>query len=166
MEIFDPNNQEIVGYFRSKFLTIPKKYWLTDPDDKPIIGIEKHILTFMTKFDFYEAGLGGIEEDFTTNPFLGTLEKKFSLFTSEYDYVSPSGDIRYKVYGNFLGREFTVQQNENVVAKISHKFWTWRNTYGMQIDRNIADLEAMILLTIVVVLDFIADQQQHNAAMM
>lgn len=159
MEILDPNSQEILGYFKSKFLTLPKKYWLTYPDDSPIIGIEKQMLSFMTKFNFFESGPN---ETLSSNRHLGTLEKKFS-FRPKYYFITPNGGILYEIHGNFWERDFSVLQNGNVVAEISRKFWTWTDTYGIRIDPNKSDLETMILLTIVVVLDYIVDQQRNNS---
>ena len=158
MEILNPLSQEILGYFHSKFFSLPKKYWLTTAENQAIIGIEKHVLTFMTKFDFYEAGPA---ENLSMNSYLGTLEKKFSLLP-KYNFLSLDGGILYEVSGDFCGRNFTVLQNGHVVAEISRKFWTWTDTYGIRIDPTKSDLQAMILLTIVVVLDYIVDQQRRN----
>ncbi|MHA1612425.1 MAG: LURP-one-related/scramblase family protein [Promethearchaeota archaeon] len=160
MEIMDPSSQAILGYFKSKFFTLPKKYWLTYPDDRPLIGIEKQIFTFLPKFDFFEAQPN---ENLSSNRLLGTLEKKFSFFTPKYYFKAPNGAIMYEIQGNLWERSFQVFQQGRIVAEISKKFWSWSDTYGIRIDPNRNDQEAMVLLTMVVVLDYIADQQkQHN----
>ena len=133
MEILDPRSQAILGYFHSKFLTLPKKYWLTFPNDLPIIGIEKQLLSFMTKFNFYEASPS---ETLSMNTHLGTLEKKFS-FMPKYYFKSPNGEILYELHGSFLERSFEVVQNGRIVAEISKKFWSWTDTYGIRIDPNV-----------------------------
>ncbi len=160
MEILDPRSQTLLGYFRSKFLTLPKKYWLTHPNDQPIIGIEKQMLTFMPKFDFYEAVP---HETLSQNSHLGTLEKKFNFFTPKYYFKAPNGAIIYEIQGNLWERSFQVIQNGRIVAEISRKFWSWTDTYGIRIDPSKNDQEAMILLTMVVVLDYIADQQKQHS---
>lgn len=159
MEILDPRSQAILGYFRSKFFTLPKKYWLTHPDDDPIIGIEKRMLTFMPKFNFFEAGP---EETLSMNRPLGTLEKKFSFFTPKYHFVGPNGAILYEIQGNFWEHHFQVIEQGQIVAEISKKFWSWTDTYGVRIEPSKNDQEAMILLTVVVVLDYIADQRRNS----
>ena len=159
MEILDPSSQTILGYFRSKFFTLPKKYWLTHPDEDPIIGIEKRMLTFMPKFNFFEAGP---QETLSMNRPLGTLEKKFSFFTPKYHYIAPNGTLIYEIQGNFWERNFQVIEQGRIVAEISKKFWSWTDTYGIRINPEKNDQEAMILLTMVVVLDYIADQQRSS----
>ena len=159
MEILDPRSQALLGHFRSKFFTLPKKYWLTHPDDDPIIGIERRMFTLMTKFAFFEAGP---QENLSMNRPLGTLEKKFSFFTPKYHFVAPNGTIKYQIQGNFWEHSFQVLEQGRIVAEISKKFWTWTDTYGVRIDPGKNDQEAMTLLTMVVVLDYIADQQRSN----
>jgi len=159
MEIMDPRSQTVLGYFQSKFFTLPKKYWLTHRDEQPIIGIEKRMFTFMTKFNFFE-----VEpyEKLSMNRLLGTLEKKISFFTPKYYFKSPNGHVIYEILGNFWQRSFQVIEQGRIVAEISKKFWSWTDTYGIRIDPGKNDQEAMILLTMVVVLDYIADQQKNH----
>ena len=159
MEILDPHSQSVLGYFQSKFFTLPKKYWLMHPDEQPIIGIEKIMFSFMTKFNFFEAGP---HETLSMNRLLGTLEKKFSLFKPKYFFKAPNGSVIYQIQGNFWERSFQVIEQGRIVAEISRKFWSWTDTYGIRIDPGKNDHEAMILLTMVVVLDYIADQRKNN----
>ena len=159
MEILDPYSQTILGYFRSKFFTIPKKYWLTHTNDQPIIGIEKRMGTIMTKFNFYEAGS---KEYLSLNPLLGTLEKKLSFFTPKYDFKAPNGSVIYQIRGNIWATSFQVTQQGKIVAKIFRKIWNITDTYRVRIYPRINDQEAMILLTMVVVLDYIADRRRRS----
>ena len=159
MEILDPHSQSVLGYFQSKFFTLPKKYWLMHRDEQPIIGIERIMFTFMTKFNFFEAGP---HETLSMNRLLGTLEKKFSFFTPKYNFKAPNRAIVYEIEGNLWERNFRVFEHGRIVAEISKKFWSWTDTYGIRIDQGKDDQEAMILLTMVAVLDYIADQQKSN----
>jgi len=159
MEIMDPRSQTVLGYFHSKFFTLPKKYWLTHADEQPIIGIERRMFTLMTKFNFFEAGP---QETLSMNRLLGSLEKQFNFFTPKYYFKTPNGNVIYEIQGNFWERNFQVIHNGMIVAEISKKFWSWTDTYGIRIEPEINDEEAMIILTMVVVLDYIADQRRNH----
>ena len=85
------------------------------------------------------------------------IKKEFSLLRPKFKIDSNFG--QYSVEGNFLGYDFKIMKNGNVVAYVSKKFFAIRDSYGVDIADNENDL---LILALVIIIDQVIHDDNHN----
>ncbi|CAF0808469.1 unnamed protein product [Didymodactylos carnosus] len=120
-----------------KKLGLGKHLKLTDvSSNRELYGI-KHILNPL--------GLATYEIT-QNNKTIASVKRKFAL-TKKFSVKSPTG--AYKIDGNFRSREFNIKKGKQLVARISKKFFTLSDKYGVEIQAG-EDPAFICALTIVI----------------
>ncbi len=130
-DVYDEN--ENVKYFvEAKFATLRHQLCVHNRSKKIIGIIHQKMLSFRPAFEI-EAG----------GKILGTIKKKFSLLTPEYD-------IDYKgwhVEGMDLGRGYYVFNESDIVIKITKEPFHWGDTYVLDFNDPADELDGLLLVT-------------------
>ncbi|TAA72429.1 LURP-one-related/scramblase family protein [Planococcus salinarum] len=133
-------------YIEGSFLQIPKTFTIMDPARREIALITKKTFSFLPKF-FVE--VDGREEL--------TIKKKFSFFKARYTIDSAGVEVR----GNWWDMNFEVLQHGNVVGSVSKQWFTWGDSYEMQIlDESMEHL----IIALVVAIDCVKADEAAAAA--
>ncbi|MDR3262855.1 MAG: LURP-one-related family protein [Clostridiales bacterium] len=119
---FFDENQNVVYSAKGSFFQIPKSFTLFK-DDEPVFKIERKIFSFMPQFRFFSLPSGADA---------GYIRGKFSLHKN-FDIFTPEGD--FKIEGSLLGYTFKITDTVgNVLTDVSKQYFTWGDTYKIQID--------------------------------
>ncbi|MFJ5771955.1 LURP-one-related/scramblase family protein [Psychrobacillus sp. NPDC093180] len=142
------DQQERDVYFvEGSFMQIPKTFSIMDTTREEIALITKRVFSFLPKF-FVE--VNGRE--------VLTIKKEFSFFKARYT-IDAAG---VEVHGNWWDMDFQVLQHGKVVGKVSKEWFTWGDSYQVQILDE--EMEGVII-AIVVAIDCVkADQAAASSA--
>ncbi|MDI2586416.1 LURP-one-related family protein [Psychrobacillus sp. NEAU-3TGS] len=142
------DQQERDVYFvEGSFMQIPKTFSIMDTTREEIALITKKVFSFLPQF-FVE--VNGRE--------VLTIKKEFSFFKARYT-IDAAG---VEVHGNWWDMDFQVLQHGKVVGKVSKEWFTWGDSYQVQILDE--EMEGVII-AIVVAIDCVkADQAAASSA--
>ena len=125
---------EIKYTAEGEIFTLGKKLHIKDMNGREVIFIKQRLLTFLPKYEI------SINEGAPVE-----IVKNFTLL--KHTYTIPEWDITIK--GDFFAHEYEVIRNGDEIAHLSKEWFTWGDTYAI----NIADArdELMALASILVV---------------
>lgn len=86
-------------------------------------------------------------------------KKLFTLFRSKFT-VDVTGPDELKVDGNFFDQEYVFTRNGRQVAQVSKKWFSWTDTYGVDVDP--AEDDVLILACVIVIAQVCRDS--HRAS--
>ena len=131
--IYDENG-EIKYTAEGEIFTLGKKLHIKDLNGREVIFIKQRLLTFLPKYEISINEAAPVE-----------IVKNFNLL--KHAYTIPEWDITIK--GDFFAHEYEVIRNDTEIAHLSKEWFTWGDTYAI----NIADArdELMALASILVV---------------
>jgi uncharacterized protein YxjI len=130
---------------RSQILSFGKKLRIFDLLDNELCYIEQKLFKFMPEYDIYIAG-----------EHIANIKKKFAFFKHDFTITSSFGN--YDVEGDFWAHEFEILKDNNLVARISKQFFSFTDTYGVDID----DAQDQISnLAIAIVVDMVCHDDEH-----
>lgn len=121
---------------RSQILSFGNKLRIFDLMDNEICYIEQKLFRFMPEYDIYMYGRH------TAN-----VKKKFAFFKNDFVIESPGNN--YYVQGDIWAHEFRIFNGNSLVATISKAFFSFTDTYGVDIDDS-QDQVAILALAIVI----------------
>ena len=81
--------------------------------------------------------------------------KEWTWFNKKFTLDVP-GPNDYTIQGSFWDHEFTFERAGRIVATVSKKYWSWTDTYGVDIQDG--EDEESILATCIVI-DLVLDDQ-------
>ncbi len=136
------DQQERDVYFvEGSFLQIPKTFSIMNTGRDEVALITKKVFSFLPKF-FVE--VNGRE--------VLTIKKEFSFLKARYT-IDAAG---IEVQGNWWDMNFQVYQHGEVVGKVSKEWFTWGDSYKVQVMKE--EMET-IMIALVVAIDCVkADQ--------
>ncbi len=125
---------EIKYTAEGEIFSFGKRLHIKDTSDREVIFIKQRLLTFLPKFEISVFEKPPVE-----------IVKNFTFF--KHEYTIPAWDITIK--GDFFAHEYEVLRNGIEIAHLSKEWFTWGDTYAI----NIADPrdELMALAAILVV---------------
>jgi uncharacterized protein YxjI len=121
---------------RSQLLSIGKKLRIYDLRDNEICYIEQRLFKFMPEYDIY---IGG---QHTAN-----VKKKFALFKNDFEITGVNA--QYYVDGDFWAHEFRIFKDGRMIADISKQFFSFTDTYGVDIDDSQDQVSGLALAIVV-----------------
>jgi uncharacterized protein YxjI len=136
-----------VYYVEGSFMQIPKSFSIMDTSRNEVALITKKIFSFLPKF-FVE--VNGRE--------VLTIKKEFSFFKARY--TIDAADI--EVHGNWWDMNFQVLQHGEVIAKVNKEWFTWGDSYKVQILNE--EMEAIIIAFVVAIDCVKADEAAASSA--
>jgi len=135
-------------YIKGKVLSLGDKLRLYSINDEELIYIEQKLFKFLPEFNLYSGGKN-----------IAKVKKEFTFFKPRFNIESDLGS--YRVEGDFLSHEFTIIKNDSVVVNVSKRWFSFSDTYGVEID----DSENQaFMLALVIVIDQVLhdDKNGHN----
>ncbi len=131
-----------------KALTIRDKLSFQDLHGKELAFIQQKLLSWGPKYEIYRSG-----------SLAATVEKKlFTLFNCKF-VVDVPGPNDLEARGNFLDHEYEFHRGGLVVAKCSKKWFSWSDTYGIDVGPGEDDI---LILASSVVIDMVCHQEGKN----
>ena len=125
------------SYFvRGKVLSIGNKLFLEDMQGNELLYIEQKIFRFLTEYNLYANGEN-----------VANVKRQFTFLKPKFNITSSQGD--YTVEGNVLAHEFTILKDNNLVAQVSKKWFSFSDSYAVEIF-DTENIPFLIALTIVV----------------
>jgi uncharacterized protein YxjI len=142
------DQQEKDVYFvEGSFLKIPKTFAIMNGERVGVALITKKMFSFLPKF-FVDV----------KDCEVLTIKKEFSFFKARYT-IDATG---IEVQGNWWDMDFQVLQHGEVIGRVSKEWFTWGDSYKLQILKE--EMEA-ILIALVVAIDCVkADQASASSA--
>jgi len=131
---------------KSQLLSFGKKLRIYDLAGNELCYIEQMLFRFMPEYNIYIAG-----------QHVANVKKKFKLFKNDFVITSPGN--QYYVEGDIFAHEFDIYKDNRVVASISKRFFSFSDTYGVDID----DGEDQItLLALAIVIDMVCHDNNNR----
>lgn len=87
--------------------------------------------------------------------------KEWTWFNKKFTLDVP-GPNDYTIEGSFWAHEFTFNRGGKTVANISKKYWSWTDSYGVDIAEG--EDQVSILCACIVIDQVLHDQSHHNTA--
>lgn len=136
-----------VYYVEGSFMRIPKTFSIMNTARDEVALITKKVFSFLPKFFVKVNGQEVL-----------TIKKEFSFFKARYT-IDKAG---IEVQGNWWDMDFQVLQQGDVIGKVSKEWFTWGDSYKVQILNE--EMEA-IMIALVVAIDCVkADQEAASSA--
>ena len=119
-------------FVKGDFFSLGHKIHIYDKYTGEELGcVAQRLLTLLPTFDI---SIGGET--------VGTVKKKFTFFTQDYQV-----DYRgWDVFGNFLGWDYRVTDGNREVMSISKEWLSWGDTYTIDIADERDELEGIMLV--------------------
>lgn len=136
-----------VYYVEGSFMQIPKTFTIMNTTRDEVALITKKVFSFLPKF-FVEVN----------DQEVLTIKKEFSFLKARY--TIDAADI--EVQGNWWDMNFQVLQHGVVIGKVSKEWFTWGDSYKVQILNE--EMEAIIIAFVVAIDCVKADQAAASSA--
>jgi uncharacterized protein YxjI len=131
-------------YVEGSFFKIPKEFIVTDQFGSEIARITKKFLSFLPKFFVEVSGEDPI-----------VLTKEFTFFKARYS-IDAKG---INVEGNWWDMNFSVYVGGRQVAIIDQRWFSWGDTYEVQIlDESLEHL----IISLVIAIDCVKADESNN----
>ncbi len=131
---------------KSQLLSFGKKLRLYDLIENELCYIEQKVFRFMPEYDIYISGQHIIN-----------VKKRFALFKNDFIITSQSGC--YSIEGDFWAHEFSILKDNRVVARVSKEFFSFSDTYGVEIDDG---QDQVTNLSLAIVIDMVCHNNHNN----
>ena len=117
---------EADAYFAvGKFLTLGKKLFVYDGMDtdssRPSAKIEQRLMSFTTRF--------GIT---VRDNHVADMVRKITMFSNDYRLEG----LPWHLEGDFFAHEYSLMDGRNTVMRLSRKWFTWGDSYELDIADN------------------------------
>ncbi|MFC7687781.1 LURP-one-related/scramblase family protein [Ureibacillus sp. GCM10028918] len=130
-----------VYYVEGSFMQIPKTFSIMNTTRDEVALITKKVFSFLPIFFVEVNGKEAI-----------TIKKEFSFFKPRYT-IDAAG---IEVQGNWWDMDFQILQHGEIVGTVSKKWFTWGDSYEVQI---LDDAMEAVIIALVVAIDCVkADQ--------
>lgn len=124
-----------VYYVEGEVFSFGKKLHLYSPDGTELCYIRQKVFSFLPKYHIIIDAVQAAE-----------VIKEFTFFRQEYTVVGPG----WTVSGDFFNHEYAVRSFGSVIASVSKHWFTWGDTYEI----DIADPKDVIMaLGVVLIID-------------
>ncbi|MBS7576552.1 MULTISPECIES: LURP-one-related family protein [unclassified Enterococcus] len=139
-------NEEPEYLVQGSFFKIPKAFVIEDKQGNPIAKLTKKVFSFLPKFFLELADHSEI-----------VISKSFSFFHAHYEIEGEGIEVR----GNFWDMDFEVLKNGRAIAEIHKKWFSWGDTYEIQIlDESLEKL----IISVVIAIDCVKNSEKNSAA--
>jgi len=104
----------------SDLFTIGKKLHLTDMASTPLFFIKQKLFNFLPVYEIYK-----------DDQLFSTLKKKLSFLKPKIE-IDQNG-TPYFISGDIWSHEFTISRNDVTIASVSKQWFTFTDTYGLEV---------------------------------
>ena len=131
---------------KGKVFAIGDKLRIYDMMGNELVYIEQKVFRLLPEYTIYFNGKAAAK-----------VKEEFTFFKPRFNIESIMGN--YSIEGNFWGMDFNILKNGEFVAQVSKKWFSWSDTYGV----DIADGEDYaFILALVIVIDQVIHDNNHN----
>jgi uncharacterized protein YxjI len=139
------DNQEDVLQVEGKVFSFGKQLSIQTMDMQEVASVKQKVFNFLPTFEL------SIGDE------LHVLKKQFSFFKPVYALPT----LGITVQGNFMAHQYTITQDNNVIANISKAFLSFADSYEVDI---FDDTDMRLVIAIVVAIDAVLDMERSNSA--
>jgi uncharacterized protein YxjI len=118
-----------------------------DMDGHELLYISQKLLSWKPTYELYYRG-----------DLYAKVIKEFSWFKQKFKLDVP-GPNDYTITGSFWNHEYFFERGGGTVATVSKEFWSWSDTYGIDIVRGEDDV---IILATCVVIDLVCHDDDND----
>ena len=147
-DITDESGQPVL-HVDGKVLTLRDRLVLRDPSGREVAEVQRKLIALRPK---YEISVGGQEVAEVRKHFFTPFRDSFTI-----DIPGPE-DL--EMTGNLLDHEFTIRRGDQTVATVSKRWFTLRDTYGVEVAEGEDNL---LILASVLALDLAEDREREQA---
>lgn len=133
-------------YVEGSLLKIPKTFTIMNTNHEEVATITKKVFSLLPTFYV----------DVPSQEIV-TIRKDFTLFKPRYTIEAKNIEVQ----GNILDMNFEVYENRTLVGAVSKDWFTWGDSYKIQIMKE--ELET-IIIALVVAIDFVKARREAAAA--
>jgi uncharacterized protein YxjI len=148
------DSYNVLGDQGQQVLNVQGKYFswgdslsLTDIHGVEVAQIKQRLMTFMPTYELFRDG-----------QLFAKIVKEFTWFKSKFCLDVP-GPNDYEISGSFWEYEYQFRRSGRVVATVSKKYWSWGDTYGVEI---VDGEDVLSILSAVVVIDLCCHDDKGN----
>lgn len=146
--IIKNENGDDVFWVNGKVFTISPKFHLMDMANNEHAYIEKDFFSFlMPKYNISRNG-----------QLIASIKKNFTFLKSSFDVLSSYGS--YIINGQFMSMDFTITHNGIPAAHITKKWFSWGDSYEIDINNN---EDQTLLLSMVIIIDNCLHNENNNS---
>ena len=155
---------------KEKVFSIKDRFEVTDDQQNVLYTVEGKLLSWGHQLDITDAGgahaahiqqkvLALLPRYFITCDGMEEMELKghFSPLHPHYTLETPEGD--WEVRGDFLQHEYAITCGEKAVAGVTHKWFTWGDTYLLDVAE---DKDVVPALCVMIALDCIGEDSART----
>ena len=144
--VYDENENDRY-YVEGEVFTFGKKLHLCEPGGMELAYIHQKVWSFRPRYFISRSGFDAAE-----------VVKEFTFFRDKYTVDG----LGWTVEGNFWAHEYEISDGLGTVAAISKRWFTWGDTYEIDI-KDPAD--EIMALCVVLIIDAVQAQQNSNSSM-
>lgn len=141
-------HKEPVFFIDGQAFSWGDKLSFQDMNGRELAFISQKLLSFKPKYEIYRDG----------NLFAEVI-KEFSWFNKKFTLDVP-GPNDYEIDGSFWEHEYQFSRRGRTVARISKAYWSWTDTYGVEIIDGEDDVS--ILCATIVIDQVLHDEKNKN----
>lgn len=123
-----------VYYVEAKMFSIGRKLTISSPDGAVLAKIEQEVFRFLPRYHVIIEGVTVL-----------SMIKKFTMFRDSYVFEGS----HYTLEGDFWSHNYHLQEDDRTVMTVNKRWFTWGDTYEMQIIDQIDDLLCVAVCIIV-----------------
>ena len=144
--ILDQANHEVLSV-HGKIFSWGKDLTVRDSNGAEVARIKQTLLSLLPRFRLYRNG-----------QMFAEILKEFSWLKAKFTLDVP-GPNDYEISGDFWDYEYQFNRQGRVVASVSKAFWSWGDTYGVDI---VAGEDDVSILSTVVVIDLVCHEARND----
>ncbi|MFQ5505297.1 MAG: LURP-one-related/scramblase family protein [Planctomycetota bacterium] len=145
--VIKDENERPVYVVDGKVFSWGDKLSFQDTDGNELAFISQKLLSFMPKYELHREG-----------ELFAEVKKEWSWFRSKFTLDVP-GPNDYEITGSFWAHEYEFKRSGRTVATVSKAFWSWTDTYGVDIVEGEDDVA---ILATVVVIDLVCHDEKNH----
>lgn len=139
-------NQNDIYYVEEKFKFFGLEVSMYDMDGNKLFTISRELFNFLPKFNLLLFNGEKI-----------VIQQELKFFKMNFTILSDN----YSLYvdGDFLSRDFNIYENNNMIANINRKWFTFGDAFEIEV---IDESKEIVILAIMIAIDYLIDLKQKN----
>lgn len=139
--VYDENENDLF-FVKGEVFTLGKKLHVYDPSDRELVFIRQKFWSFHQRYFIEKEGKQ-----------IAEVVKKITLLKPVYEVKGPDWTVK----GNFLEHNYNVTKDEDTVATVSKKWFSWGDTYEISVSDN---YDALTVLSVVLIIDAVLASEE------
>jgi uncharacterized protein YxjI len=131
---------------RGRIFSLGNKLIIEDIAGHELVYIEQRLFKFLPQYTIYMNEMD-----------VATIKKEISFFKPRFHIESIMGN--YEMEGDIFSHEFSILKGGRVVAMVSKQWFSFSDTYGVEIDNN--EDQAFIMALVIVIDQVLYDNKDR-----